>query len=764
MADKFTGEIQSIVLDDASYKGTGVTITPTYINYFFGNNGTGKSTLAKAIKSGAGITYAPGKTAADYLPLVFNQDYIDANMQSYHNLPGVFTINEVNVAIQQQIDAKTVEQAAAQKAQKDALSAKKKKEEEREELLQQLYKDCWNKTTDLRAAFDATQGGKKKSKQFTEEVKKHTPAEQDLDALKRMYDAVYSSTAQSYSRFSEIADTAVLDQLSGNDILGLAIVNTANTPFADFLKQVGSTEWVRQGHSEYHAKAGDKCPYCSRTLADDFEGMLTASFDTQYQTNLERLNAFLDSYRTKANELFVPLSKTPADLYPAIELKSYTEKLEALKTMIAANIALIKEKIAEPARAIALDDTAPLLQELADIIAGFNKVIDTNNAIVSAGPKKKAECTKAVFDHMAFILKDVIEAYDRSDKALSQEINTQQTIADTQKRILTQLKTDLRLLNSQTVETETAMRNINTMLRDSGFEGFEVRPHNDGSGTPPRNYEVVRTETRLVAENLSEGEKNFIAFLYYQQRVFGSDTADGDTREKIVVIDDPVSSMDSSALFIVSSMVRKMIEICRNNADNRNPVVPGNFIKQIFILTHNAYFHREVTYAYATKWDFVSFYLIRKVSNRSVIKLCDAIDPNCPTARMNINPVKNSYAALWGEYKELHSTVPLMNVIRRILEYYFLQLCGYEGNDLRKCILEDNKDYFTHDELGIKDYSKFDLASSMLSYIAATSIGVNDGINYVDEIIDPELCRETFQMIFHHMNQDQHYNMMMGIA
>lgn len=764
MADKFTGEIQSIVLDDASYKGTGVTITPTYINYFFGNNGTGKSTLAKAIKSGVGITYAPGKTAADYLPLVFNQDYIDANMQSYHNLPGVFTINEVNVAIQQQIDTKTAEQTAAQKAQTDALSTKRKKEEERGELLQQLYKDCWGKTADLRATFDATQAGKKKSKQFTEEVKKHTPAEQDLEALKRMYDAVYSSTAQSYSRFSEITDTTVLDQLPGNDILGLAIVNTANTPFADFLKQVGSTEWVRQGHSEYHAKAGDKCPYCSRTLDDDFEAMLTASFDTQYQTNLERLNTFLDNYRTKANELFVPLSKTPADLYPAIEIKPYTEKLEALKAMIAANIALIKEKIAEPARAIVLDDTAPLLQELADIIAGFNKLIDANNAIVSAGPKKKAECTKAVFDHMAFILKNVIEAYDRSDKALEREINAQQTIADTQKGILTQLKTDLRLLNSQTVETETAMRNINTMLRDSGFEGFEVRPHNDGSGTPPRNYDVVRTETGLVAENLSEGEKNFIAFLYFQQRVFGNDTADGDTREKIVVIDDPVSSMDSGALFIVSSMVRKMIEICRNNADNRNPVVPGNFIKQIFILTHNAYFHREVTYAYATKWDFVSFYLIRKVNNRSVIKLCDATDPNCPTSRMNINPVKNSYAALWDEYKELQSTVPLMNVIRRILEYYFLQLCGYEGNDLRKCILEDNKEYFTHDELGIEDYSKFDLASSMLSYIAATSIGVNDGINYVDEIIDPELCRETFQMIFHHMNQDQHYNMMMGIA
>mgnify|MGYP000214144738 CR=1 FL=1 len=83
---------------------------------------------------------------------------------------------------------------------------------------------------------------------------------------------------------------------------------------------------------------------------------------------------------------------------------------------------------------------------------------------------------------------------------------------------------------------------------------------------------------------------------------------------KLVVIDDPVSSMDSSALFIVSAQIRKMIEVCRNNADNRNPVVSGNFIKQIFILTHNAYFHREVTYAYANRYDFVSFYLIRKTA------------------------------------------------------------------------------------------------------------------------------------------------------
>ena len=36
---------------------------------------------------------------------------------------------------------------------------------------------------------------------------------------------------------------------------------------------------------------------------------------------------------------------------------------------------------------------------------------------------------------------------------------------------------------------------------------------------------------RQIAENLSEGEKNFIAFLYFQQLVFGRESADGDTRD-----------------------------------------------------------------------------------------------------------------------------------------------------------------------------------------------------------------------------------------
>ena len=45
----------------------------------------------------------------------------------------------------------------------------------------------------------------------------------------------------------------------------------------------------------------------------------------------------------------------------------------------------------------------------------------------------------------------------------------------------------------------------------------------------------------------------------------GSQTETDSGKDKIVVIDDPVSSMDSSALFIVSALVREMLGVCSNN-------------------------------------------------------------------------------------------------------------------------------------------------------------------------------------------------------
>lgn len=104
-------------------------------------------------------------------------------------------------------------------------------------------------------------------------------------------------------------------------------------------------------------------------------------------------------------------------------------------------------------------------------------------------------------------------------------------------------------------------------------------------------------------------KRNFIAFLYYYHLAKGSLSSEA-VKDKIVVIDDPVSSMDSGALFIVSALVGEMIEVCYNNTDYRSHKVDGDYIKQIFILTHNVYFHKEITHHQAKP---ESTYRIRKL-------------------------------------------------------------------------------------------------------------------------------------------------------
>lgn len=138
---------------------------------------------------------------------------------------------------------------------------------------------------------------------------------------------------------------------------------------------------------------------------------------------------------------------------------------------------------------------------------------------------------------------------------------------------------------------------------------------------------------------------------------------------------------------------------------------------------------------------------------------------DAPTVLENYNPVLNSYAALWSEYKEVNSEIPLVNVVRRILEYYFLQLCGYEGTDLRNRILVDNREKFIELlEDGTSDTTRYQIASSLLSYIASSEINViSDGLNYVSGSIGVDQCRETFEMIFQLMGQGQHYEMMMNL-
>lgn len=460
MADKIKSEIVRIDLTDASYKDSHAYIEPTYVNFFFGNNGAGKSTIAKAIKSSAGLTYAPGRTASDYLPLVYNQDFIDENFRSYRNMKGVFTLNAKNAEIQKQIDEVTEKRTQVKKLLSEASDKRGKITNAKDKLHKDFLKECWERGRTLRDDFPGTMDKKGKSDPFAREILKHAPADIDMEDLRRLYESAYSETAKRYQRFTTIADPMVMDTVDGREILSKPIVNSADTELAGFLRDIGATEWMRQGHDAYSHNANGRCPYCGGDLPADFEQTFIASFDNRYQENLRLLDEFLARYKKSANELFVPLQTTPVELYPQIDLKPYADKLAVLKAAIQANIETIKSKAENPASAVALTDIQPILEDLAEIINGFNSLIDANNAIVAAGPTKRTECTDAVFSLLAFMLKDVIATYRKSDGDMQAELDALDAEIKAHNATLDEIKTQLKTLRGKTVETDTAKDSI----------------------------------------------------------------------------------------------------------------------------------------------------------------------------------------------------------------------------------------------------------------------------------------------------------------
>ncbi|MBR8644249.1 AAA family ATPase [[Brevibacterium] frigoritolerans] len=160
-------------------------------------------------------------------------------------------------------------------------------------------------------------------------------------------------------------------------------------------------------------------------------------------------------------------------------------------------------------------------------------------------------------------------------------------------------------------------------------------------------------------------------------------------------------------------------------------------IKQLFVLTHNIYFHKELTFNKGRKsYGQGGFWIVRKRDNITSI------------TQYEENPIKTSYELLWKELKtrDSQSLTSIQNIMRRILENYFKFLGNIDLDNLEdKFELEDRL-----------------MCRSLISWI-------NDGSHYITEDLYVENYEDVvdryflvFKEIFRSQGQIEHFNMMMG--
>lgn len=149
MQRKVPSAIANITLNRATF--TDVLIDGlTFVNFFYGNNGAGKSSIAHAIAEDDGVVWADGKTVDDFDVLVYNQDFINDNFVNYGDLKGVFIFGEEDIEAKKKIAELTNQKKQKMDARQTALDEYKKKSDGLASALTQFQDTCFSKTASIR--------------------------------------------------------------------------------------------------------------------------------------------------------------------------------------------------------------------------------------------------------------------------------------------------------------------------------------------------------------------------------------------------------------------------------------------------------------------------------------------------------------------------------------------------------------------------------------------------------------------------------------
>ena len=420
---KVSTGIKKVTIDSPVFSGE--VFEPTLINFFFGKNGTGKSTIAKEMGKSGSVEWC-ADNQGDYEVLIYNEEYIQENVQSYGNIPGVFTITKQNAQIKADVDKKTSEARELSVKASEASCAATDAENNLNAEKQRFEKDLWIKTEEYRKKYSLTLKGFNNSKnKFAAELMKKSAVNVDESKLQVLYDTVYGNDVARYAEYLLVS----VESIPTFSLLEKPIVSSSDTVFSAFLKALNATAWVTHGHREYQHLAGEKCPYCQQTLPDNFESELASCFDEQYRKEKEEVERFAEEYRNALLKIYAIAKQNLANGFACVLIDSYKTKYELFTEKAKANVELIKQKAADPSIVVSVESLSEIIQELNEIAEQVNLLIRQNNAVVDDKPAKKKECDAMVWSLLAFTCQTEIALYQQKENNAKADILSFQAMA-----------------------------------------------------------------------------------------------------------------------------------------------------------------------------------------------------------------------------------------------------------------------------------------------------------------------------------------------
>lgn len=717
------------------------------LNFVFGTNGSGKTTISRVLRapddySSCAIVWENEKR----IPCkVYNSDFVAENFRDDSDMPGIFTLGKEELETKSRI----------QQIQ-DALRKLESTQEEKKALLKgtdgnggkagalvALEKKYTNKFWEQKQKYDSSpikfgmEGCLSSKERFRSELLNQFSSNREppytFEELSKRAETAFGDSPQTLSEIS-IPNFVPLLKLSESTILSKRIVGKEDIDISALIKKLNNSDWVKAGMA-YLEKSEGYCPFCQKQVPHNLTEQLSEYFDDAYSEALKELSDLAIRYTSIGSQLLNQLKSIGQQNTAMLDVQTFNAAVTLLEKTIEENKRKIDSKRQNPSNSIVLVDYGNLPDELVNLVKDANKKIAEHNLTVSRISDERRTLKKQIWKFIVNEASSDIALYKKEKKNLENEIESLESKIKEDERQRKALESKLRTLQSTLTSVIPTKNLINGWLKEFGFTGFQLAVSSD-----EHSYSLIRDDGTPVNKSLSEGERNFVTFLYFYALLKGSQDNSGNTPEQIVVIDDPVSSMDSEVLFIVSTLIHELYEGICNNSSN---------IKQLVVLSHNLYFYKEVTFfdslpqkIRSNRKQLLRYWVVRK--HKGISQLYFKED----------NPVQSTYEILWSDVREaskhpdITNSNSLQNTMRRILEHYYKY---YGGVSLNKLPEKVGGEYRW-------------IVKTLLAW-------TNDGSHSKFEDIccapiqenSVELYLNAFRLIFEQTEQIAHYNMMMRL-
>lgn len=713
----------------ASYSSTSVQELSNLkrINCLYGLNGSGKSTIAKYLQNPNALDYMSCSMTPTMTEgiCVYNQKFVKDNFWDSKEQPGVFTVNEGNVEAERAIELAEKEITALEsdctQLKNDADNILKQKEAAQTSLEDKVWSE---KDKFIKTPLEFCLERKLRKNLFLDAVKGADVADKEItiDGLRELATELETPDITPKQPLPLISFTG--NSVESDTINVEIIVGSSESYLASLIEKIGHSDWVRDGLVHYENSEG-VCPFCQETPAKSFEENLKDLFDETYKQKCIKLEENLKAYELAISTIEATLSNKALDDDYVTSSSEFALAKAELLSCLQKNLGLLKEKESKRSKPVELTSSTEYIDQLNQHINSINKKISDFNSRITNKQQIRDKIKKQFWQVHKRTYKSAIELVDDRLDELNKQVEERRVQYKQKKLSIIDQKSIIVAQRQNTTNVDTSIQNIRNTLTSIGVDDFHI---DKVEGTEAR-YKIIRKDgtAENVYESLSEGEKTLITFLYFLEQCKGHQSPDSalDVADKIIVIDDPVSSLSHNFVYEIATLIQKEII--------KKP------FKQIFILTHNLFFFHEIMNLSRLKQeDFEESYALFRVRKNDGSKVLS----------IQKNDIRNEYDGYWQVIRDAHADIVcssiLPNAMRNIMEHFFSFV---HKRDRLSDILTNLGD----------EHHNF---RPLLRYIDRGSH--SDMVNLTDfGDIDTHRFLRIFKEVFKRTDYEDHYNKMM---